>query len=82
MELRSFHQDVEGWHTVAQKILTDHRNPAYNYDFVKNHIENGQSLEITDKDMRILKEIIELCAHWKSVVRKILKSRELAKLQV
>jgi len=61
-------------------MLNSIRNAQYNYEFLKNHLEAGQNYDIDDKDMRILKELTEYCAHWKFMARKILKSRELAKL--
>ena len=38
-------------------------------------------MEIEDVEVELLTHLVDLCAHWKSVARKILSSRELAKLE-
>ena len=38
-------------------------------------------LDIQDKEIDVLKSIVEMSAHWKSIARKILKSRELCQLK-
>lgn len=30
----------------------------------------------------MLKQLVEMCAHWKSLARKVIKSRELCKLEI
>jgi hypothetical protein len=62
--------------------LTEFKNPELNYEYLRKHIDLGMNLDIMDKEMDALRAIVEMCAHWKSLARKILKSRELAKLEV
>ena len=63
---------------MARLVLTDLRTPLYNYDFVRNHIEAGQALDIAGWEMTLLRSAVEYCAHWKSLARKLLKSRSMA----
>jgi len=44
---------------------------------LRKHIDVGIHLDINEKEIEVLKAIVEFCAHWKSMARKILKSREL-----
>ena len=82
VELKSFYQDVVDWKEVTKKILTRNSSQEYNYEFLRKHIDQGILLDINDKELELLKKLVELCAHWKSLARKILKSRTLTKLDV
>ena len=62
-------------------MLTDWNQPEYNYEAVRKQIEQAQGLEIEDKELEVLKQMVEICAHWKSLARKIINSRQLAKLE-
>ena len=69
------------WKEKAERILSDWKNADFNYEIVRKHIDLGSQLEITDKELEALTCMIDTCAHWKSLARKLLKSRELSKLE-
>jgi hypothetical protein len=62
-------------------MLTDWNQPEYNYEAVRKQIDLALALDIDDKELDVLKQMVEICAHWKSLARKIINSRQLAKLE-
>jgi hypothetical protein len=46
----------------------------------RKHIDLGNQLDIEDHEIELLTQLVEVCAHWKIVARKVISSRELAKL--
>lgn len=81
MELRGFHKDVIEWRETTQLILNvSPKSSRYNYEFLRKHIELASQLDIADREVDLLTQIVDLCAHWKVIARKILSSKELAKL--
>ena len=83
MELRGFHKDVIEWRETTQNLLnTIPKSSRFNYEFLRKHIELASLLDIADREVDLLTQIVEICAHWKIIARKILSSRELAKLEI
>jgi hypothetical protein len=82
VDLRNFHQDMLGWRETTKRLLSGEKQSHQNYEFVRKHIETGRQLiEIgDDHQIEVLTAMVEVCAHWKNVARKVLGSRELAKL--
>lgn len=68
------------WKHTTYDIINNKR-PEHNYEMVRKHIDLGVQLDINDKEMEMLKNMLEMSAHWKSLARKILKSRVLSKLE-
>lgn len=82
VDLRNFHQDMIEWRETTLKILNGPKTSQYNYEFLRKHIEMGRTLDIADQELELLVALVDVCAHWKSVARKILASRQLAILDI
>ena len=80
VELRLFQEEVGEWRANTGGIFENGR--GFNYEAVRKHIEQGVQLDVSERDLEMLKALVEMCAHWKSLARKVLKSRELCKLEL
>jgi hypothetical protein len=82
VDLKMFYQDVLEWKIKTKDILNSWKDPDCSYEFLRKHIQLGIDLEVEDsKDLDILKGIVDMCAHWKSIARKVLKIRPMVKLE-
>lgn len=62
-------------------MLTKWKLMEFNYEAVRKHAELAGLLDINNKELDLLNAIINMCAHWKSIARKVLNSRPLTKLE-
>lgn len=51
VELRTFNHQVVDWKEKSYRILNELKNPEFNYEEVRKHIDIGLELDIIDKDI-------------------------------
>lgn len=81
VDLSHFHDDTLKWNEATKQLLSGHKSPELNTEYLRKHLEAAASLDVRSPEKALLQALLEVACAWKDLARKALSTRLLPKIE-